>query len=189
MLHTNWQESGYGAGHPSRQEVRTAMTTTRNQMCPPAAALLAVLLFGLAASDAGAQEESTLLEGVDVADGSISVGVLSTMECFQVDNLPFMGRTFTVHTSKWQRRATADDAWEDIADTEETGQVCPLSPEEPGDYRMIIDGTIDGERGLYHTHHFTKSAADPVPVLPGYAAVWLALLLAGLLARARRRSA
>lgn len=62
--------------------------------------------------------------------------------------------------------------------------MCPLSPEEPGDYRLIIDGTIDGERGLYRSNVFTKTA---VPVLPGVAAVWLALLLAGLLLRARPR--
>ena len=41
-----------------------------------------------------------------------------------------------------------------------------------------------GERGLYRSNVFTKTA---VPVLPGVAAVWLALLLAGLLLRARPR--
>ena len=180
------------------QEVYPAMTTVLNLMRSPAtftaprrygtpaAALLVVLLLGLAAAESHAQEESMLLDGVTVAEGSIGLGALSTMECFPVSNFTLGGSTITVHTSHWQRRATADDAWEDLADTEVTGQVCPLSPEEPGDYRMIIDGTIDGERGMFHTTHFTKTAADPVPVLPGYAAVWLALLLAGLALRARR---
>jgi hypothetical protein len=153
----------------------------------PAAALLAVLLCGLAGSDVRAQEaESTLLENVVVADGSLSAGGLSTTECFPIDNLMLGGVSFTVHTSHWQRRATSDSAWEDMPGTEETGQVCPLSPEEPGEYRMIIDGTVDGVRGMYRTNSFTKADAEPVPVLPGYAAAWLALLLAGLLARARR---
>ena len=51
---------------------------------------------------------------------------------------------------------------------------------------MIIDATIDGERGLYRSNVFTKT---DVPALPGITAVWLGLLLAGLLARARRRIA
>lgn len=146
-------------------------------------ALLAVLLFGLAASDVRAQEEPMVLAGLVVSDGSITFGALSTTECFPITGLNVGGVMVTVHTSKWQRSATADDAWEDVPGTEETGQVCPLSPEEPGDYRLIIDGTIDGERGLYRSNVFTKTE---VPVLPGVAAVWLALLLAGLLLRARR---
>ena len=66
------------------------------------------------------------------------------------------------------------------------GQVCPYSPEQPGDYRLIVDATIGGERGLYRSNVFTKT---DVPALPGITAVWLGLLLAGLLARARRRIA
>ena len=98
--------------------------------------------------------------------------------------------TYTVHTSHWQRRAAADSPWEDIAGTEETGRVCPYSPEQPGDYRLIVDATIGGKRGLYRSNVFTKTDdAEPVPALPGMTAVWLGLLLAGLLARARRRIA
>lgn len=152
----------------------------------PAAALLAVLLCGLAASDVRAQDEPMLLEGVEVSDGRISAGGLSTTTCLEVANLPVGGVTLTVHTSHWQRRAASDSAWEDMPGTQETGRVCPLSPEDPGDYRMIIDASVDGERGMYRTNSFTKEDAEPVPVLPGFAAAWLALLLAGLLLRARR---
>lgn len=161
------------------------MTTAWNLTRPPTthAVLLAILLFGLAAPDVRAQEEPMVLERLVVSDGSIAFGGLSTTECFPIEDLDVGGVMVTVHTSKWQRRAAAGSAWEDIPGTEETGQVCPLSPEEPGDYRMIIDGTINGERGLYRSNVFTKTA---VPVLPGVAAAWLALLLAGLLLRARR---
>ena len=123
-------------------------------------------------------------EPLVVGDGTLSVGVLTVTACVPVDNLMVEGMTFTVHTSHWQRRAAADSPWEDIAGTEEAGHVCPYSPEQPGNYRMIIDGTIDGERGLYRSNVFTKTN---VPALPGMTAVWLGLLLAGLLARARRR--
>ena len=123
-----------------------------------------------------------------VGDGTMSVGGITVTDCFPVEGLMFEGVTYTVHESHWQRRAAADSAWENIAGTEAMGEVCPYSPEQPGDYRMIIDGTIDGERGMYRSNVFTKTDdGEPVPALPGMAAVWLGLLLAGLLARARRR--
>ena len=162
------------------------MTAVTNTTRSPVAALFAVLLLVLVSSGIRAQDEPMHLEALVVADGSINFGVFTLTDCFPVPpGLMFEGMTFTVHTSHWQRRAAADAPWEDIAGTEKTGQICPYSPEQPGDYRMIIDGTIDGERGLYRSNVFTKT---DVPALPGIAAVWLGLLLAGLLARARRRA-
>ena len=161
------------------------MTAVTNTTRSPAAALFAVLLFVLVASGVSAQDEPMHFMPLVVADGTISVGGLTATVCVPVPGLTLEGMTFTVHTSHWQRRAAADAPWEDIAGTEVMGQVCPYSPEQPGDYRMIIDGTIDGERGLYRSNVFTKT---DVPALPGIAAVWLGLLLAGLLARARRRA-
>ena len=160
------------------------MTAVTNATRSPVAALLAVLLLVLVASGLHAQEEPMHFEPLVVADGTLSVGVVTVTACFPVNGLPVEGMTFTVHASHWQRRAAADSPWEDIAGTEETGRVCPYSPDQPGDYRMIIDGTIDGERGMYRSNVFSKT---DVPALPGMTAVWLGLLLAGLLARARRR--
>ncbi len=164
------------------------MTAVIHPTRSPAAALLAVLLLLAGVSGLHAQEEPMHFAPLMVSDGTMSVGGLTVMACFPVDGIMVEGMTFTVHESHWQRRAAADSAWEDIAGTEAMGEVCPYSPEQPGDYRMIIDGTIDGERGTYRSNVFTKTDdAEPVPALPGMAAVWLGLLLAGLLARARRR--
>ena len=62
-------------------------------------------------------------EPLVAGDGTLSVGGLTVTACFPVDGLMVEGMTFTVHASHWQRRAAADAPWEDIAGTEETGQV------------------------------------------------------------------
>ena len=35
-----------------------------------------------------------------------------------------------------------------------TFQVCPYNTSEPGDYRLVGDATIDGERGMYASENF-----------------------------------
>ena len=160
------------------------MTAVIHPTRSPAAALLAVLLLLTGVSGLHAQDEPMHFEPLVAGDGTLSVGPLTVTTCVPVNELPVEGMTFTVHTSHWERRDAAGSPWAKIADTDEMGQVCPYTAEQPGDYRMIIDGTIDGERGLYRSNVFTITE---VPALPGMAAVWLGLLLAGLLARARRR--
>ena len=74
--------------------------------------------------------------------------------CIPLNNFEFMGASITVHEAKWQRRTDMDSPWMDLEDTIVTFQVCPLSPDEPGDYRLVGDATIQGERGLYASENF-----------------------------------
>ncbi len=53
-----------------------------------------------------------------------------------------LGVTYTVHTSKWQRRDDASAQWTDVAGREYTGQICPYSPTEPGQYRLVGDVSL-----------------------------------------------
>ena len=73
---------------------------------------------------------------------------------FTLNNLEIMGASITVHEAKWQRRTDMDSPWMDLEDTIVTFQVCPLSPDEPGDYRLVGDATINGERGLYASENY-----------------------------------
>ena len=73
---------------------------------------------------------------------------------FTLNNLEIMGASITVHEAKWQRRTDMDSPWMDLEDTIVTYQVCPLSPDEPGDYRLVGDATINGERGLYASENY-----------------------------------
>ena len=74
--------------------------------------------------------------------------------CFPLNNFEFMGASITVHEAKWQHRADMDSPWTDLVDTIVTFQVCPLDPDEPGDYRLVGDATIQGVRGFYASENF-----------------------------------
>ena len=63
------------------------------------------------------------------------------------------GVTYTIHTSKWQRRANADSPWTDVPDTAKEGSICSYTPGSPGEYRGVAEISIGGTRGRYATHN------------------------------------
>ena len=101
-------------------------------------------------------------EGLMVSPGKLAFendllpgGVFELMFCFPLpEGFEFMGASITVHEAKWQRRSDMDSPWMVLEDTIVTFQVCPLSPDEPGDYRLVGDATINGERGLYASENY-----------------------------------
>ena len=100
--------------------------------------------------------------GLMVSPGKLSFendalpgGVFELMFCFPLpEGFEIMGASITVYEAKWQRRSDMDSLWMDMQDTIVTFQVCPLSPDEPGDYRLVGDAAINGERGLYASENF-----------------------------------
>ena len=107
-----------------------------------------------------------MCEGLSVEAGRISYGPLnddpgglgSLDDCATSSPLinpinelpnPLDGSVTTVHEAKWQMRADANSAWEDIPGTAVEYDVCPHGPEGvAGEYRIAIDQTItpaDGE--------------------------------------------
>lgn len=76
------------------------------------------------------------------------------------------GRTYTVHSSKWQSRSDSSAAWADIDGTEVTdGRFCPYTAQAPSDYRLVYDVTIIVEphlpefRGKYASWNFFTVAS------------------------------
>ena len=63
------------------------------------------------------------------------------------------GVTYTIHTSKWQRRANADSPWTDVPGTDKEGSICSYTPDSPGEYRGVAEISIGGTRGRYATHN------------------------------------
>lgn len=78
-------------------------------------------------------DEIIILTG---AGGRFSVG-----SCMIDDN--------TFKFSKWQRRLTAEDAWEDIPETEVEGGICVYTPTEAGQYRVVGEWVVGDTPGLY----------------------------------------
>ena len=118
----------------------------------PLAVCLAVFLLGFAALEIRAQEEPTRLDELVVSDGQVRFGFISAGRCIQISNTSINGVTYTIHSSYWQRRSGAGSPWEQISGTQETGQVCSLSPDSAGEYRLVADITIGNERGFYKSN-------------------------------------
>ena len=97
----------------------------------------------------------TRFDAVTVTNGGYQVGAFSFTICTPVSNVPVAGDTYTVLTSMWQRRDDAADEWTDIPGTAVSGQICPYSTTEPGQYRLVADVRVNGVLMHLATEPFT----------------------------------
>ena len=114
--------------------------------------LAAVLLLAAGSPPLQAQDY-TPLTGLRVSDGRVQFSFFSAGGCITLGNTTINGVTYTVHSSKWQRRANAGSAWTDIPGTEREGGVCAYSPTSPGEYRLVGEISIGGVRGRYSSEN------------------------------------
>ena len=84
-----------------------------------------------------------------VAPGQVGFGSPLAGGCVTLAGTPVGGTVYTVHSSKWQRRADAGDAWTDVPGTARSGQLCPYEPDEPGEYRAVAEITVGDERRTF----------------------------------------
>ncbi len=63
-----------------------------------------------------------------------------------LNNIDIAGFSITVHYSVWQWSDDMGSTWEDIEDTRVEFDACAYDPEIAGEYRMVGDVTLDGER-------------------------------------------
>ena len=93
----------------------------------------------------------TPLDDWTVSNGRVRFLFFSAGRCVQLGNTTINGVTYTIHSSKWQKRANSASAWVDIPGTAATGAVCSYSPTDPGQYRGVAEISIGGNRGRYAT--------------------------------------
>ena len=118
----------------------------------------AVLLLAAGSLPLQAQEY-TPLPGLRVSDGRIQYGFFSAGGCINLSNTNINGVLYTTHTSKWQRRDGA--TWVDVPGTERDG-VCAYSTTTPGEYRLVAEISIGGQRGFYSSENtFTIEGMAP----------------------------
>ena len=90
----------------------------------------------------------TPLNGLTVSGGGVRFLFFSALHgCVHVD-APINGVFYTTHSSKWQQREDPESPWIDIQGTEKAS-LCPYSPEDPGQYRLVCEISINGVRGKY----------------------------------------
>ena len=94
-------------------------------------------------------------EALVVDVGTFSFVNIPYTTCLPIDELTLLGTTYTVLRSVWQRRADESDDWTDVAGTEVVGQLCPYSPTEPGQYRLIGDVEVNGVLNHYASNILT----------------------------------
>ena len=120
------------------------------------------------------------LDILEVSSGLVSFAAEMDSEgCIAVTDLEHDGVAYTVLNSKWQWRANADWQWTDVAGTATTGEICPHSPSESGDYRLVVEMEVDEETRLHtsniviqNDHGDSLDEATTVEV-PSVTAGWL----------------
>ena len=126
--------------------------------------LAAVLLLAAGSLPLQAQEY-TPLPGLRVSDGLIQYSFSQAGGCIDLSNTNINGVVYTIHTSKWQRRAGS--TWVDVPETEHNGGVCAYSTTTPGEYRLVAEISIGGQRGFYSNENtFTIEGMTPEEMMP-----------------------
>ncbi len=92
------------------------------------------------------------LDALSVAPGEVTLDALTITECTSISNFTLNGVTYTVETSKWQKRADEEEDWSEIDSTITTGELCPYDPEDSDQYRLVGKFVIDGETGYYSSN-------------------------------------
>lgn len=95
----------------------------------------------------------TPLEGLRVSPGRVQYLFFNAGGCIRIQNTTINGVTYTAHYSKWQRRDDAGSPWEDVPGTMEEGGLCAHNPTSPGEYRLVCEMSIGGERGKYSSEN------------------------------------
>ena len=131
--------------------------------------IAAAVLLLAAASPPLLAQNYTPLEGLRVSDGRVQFLFSSAGQCINLSNSSINGVVYTTHESKWQRRAGS--TWVDIPGTEREG-LCSYSPTSPGEYRLVAEISIDGERGHYSSENTLTVEGEEIPELEPVATLY-----------------
>ena len=104
------------------------------------------------------QDGHERLWALSVTPVLVRFGAQQSQSCVGFDGTTIDGILHEVIASHWQRRdrGQGEDAkWTDIQGTETTGAVCTHAPSEPGQYRLVAEIAIDGDRGTYASNLLT----------------------------------
>ena len=105
--------------------------------------------------DGGGSDSYTPLSGLRVRNGgfthtSISlpfIGQVWIDECFSSGTITVNDVSYTIHSSRWQKKSGT--SWVDISGTTRTGEICAYQTTNPGEYRLVVEMSVNGVRGQY----------------------------------------
>ena len=96
------------------------------------------------------------LDLIEIASGSITFGATEGSDCIDVSDLVIDDVSYTVRESKWQWRLNSDWSWADLPDTVVSDQICPYTPDQPGQYRLVAEMVINGETKWHASNIFIQ---------------------------------
>lgn len=138
-------------------------------------ALSALPTVGLA-SAALADDYMPVDEVTVTEDGKVRVLTSGEAECISL-----ITGSFSIVESRWQRRGSEDEEWNDVAGTRTTGGACGYIPTEPGEYRLVADVVVDGVAKKWASANTLKVAGEgDVPVTAVSSMSWGELKSKGL---------
>ena len=105
----------------------------------------------------------TPLEWLRVSAGGIEIHDISAgfIDCIPLD-ATVNGVRYKVHQSHWQRRVDSTSSWTDLPDTRRNGVlICSYTPTRSGEYRLVMEMSIDGNRGRYSSSNTIVASCIP----------------------------
>lgn len=102
------------------------------------------------------------LEWINVSPGRIVWRPLSSipLTCLGWTEVTVNGVTYRIHFSHWQRKQSSDRGWTDIPGTRRVRRLCGYTPIATGEYRLVMELSIDEVRGRYASSNVIVAFCD-----------------------------
>ena len=102
------------------------------------------------------------LDWISVSPGRIVWRPVSALpfRCLGWTEATVNGVTYRIHFSHWQKRDSSTSSWTDIAGTRRVRRMCGYTPTTSGEYRLVMELSIDGVRGRYASSNLIIALCD-----------------------------
>ncbi len=102
------------------------------------------------------------LEWISVSPGRIVWRPVSFIpfRCLGWSVATVNGVTYEIHFSQWQRRDNSRSPWTDIPGTRKARKMCGYTPDTSGEYRLVMELSINGIRGRYASSNTITAICD-----------------------------
>ncbi len=97
------------------------------------------------------------LDSLSVTSGQITLDGMNFSECTTINEMEISGKTYSVASSKWQVRDNDESNWADLSNSQKSGEVCPLDPDDTRQYRLVGRFAVDGTRAFYTSDTLTEN--------------------------------
>lgn len=104
------------------------------------------------------------LDWISVTPGRVVWRPVSSLplSCLGWTEATVNGVTYRIHFSHWQKSGGSARAWTDIPGTRRVRRMCGYTPTSSGEYRLVMELSINGVRGRYASSNVIIAICDGV---------------------------